>query len=456
MRTPVVLLALLVVAALTAALVARGDDGYLVRADFAGVGGLREGSKVQIDGVPVGTVERITLAKDDRAVVEARIERSAAPIGAGGRATVRAANLLGEKYLDLERGDTRRPQRGKAVIAPDRTGVAVELDDVINALDLPTRAALQVVINESGTAMSGRGRHLGATLEALPNTLDRTGELLDQFATDNEALGRLVDASDRVVGAVARELGSLGRLVGASATTFETVAGRRRELGETVRRAPVTLSALRRTLSSLDGAAAPLGPAARGLRATAPQLTATLKELPPFLRDARPALRTAREVSGTLDQLGRQGAPLVRRVRPLARELKGFATGTAPFTAALDQGVHDVLGVLEGWARSTAPRDGASHVFRAGLTAGSDLFTGLLDGAALQQRRARRKREGTSAPRPTGRPVQPDLPRAPTLELPKLPKLPGLPDIKLPTLPKLDPPASTDDITPLLDFLLGQ
>jgi len=439
-------LALLAVAVVSVLLLRGDDDGTLVRAEFASVGGLREGSKVQVDGVPVGTVENIELARGDRALVEARIEDSAAPLGAGARAKVRAANLLGEKYLDLERGDARRG--GAGVIPMSRTGVAVELDDVLNALDVPTRAALQVVLNESGRAMTGRGRDLAAMLKLLPNGLDTTGELLTQLSADNRALGRLVDESDRVVGAVAPERRELVRLVDGAAATLEAVATRRRKLGATVREAPGTLAALRRALVALDSAAVPLAPAARGLARTAPQLTATLKQLRPFADAARPTLRTARNVSATLTTLGRRGTPLVRRVRPLAGELRSFGDETGPIAGELDEGIHDTLGVVEGWARATAPHDGASHVFRAGLTVGADMFDLLLEPAPQRRRKSRPQQQ---RPQQSATPPQTARPKLPSVELPRLPKLPKV----LPNQPEVDVNQVTDDVQALLDYLLA-
>lgn len=455
----IAVLALLGVAVFAVAFVSGGsDDRYLVRAELTNAGGLREGLTVRIDGVPVGEITKAELDGRDRAVVEARIDDGAGPIGAGARATVRSANALGEKYLDLHAGDERRPMPSGAVIPASRSAVAVELDDVIDALDLPTRAALRVVLDESGGALRGRGPELGELLAILPRSLDRTGELLDELATDNQALGRLVERSDRVAAAVAPERRALGRMVAGAGTTLDTLAQRRRALGETVRRAPATLVSLQRALTALEGAALPLAPAARGLRRTAPELTRTLGQLPAFAKDARPTLRTARSVAPSLTTLGRSGTPLVRRLRPLAAELGDFGSGVAPAVGALDDSIADVLAVLEGWARSTAPHDGASHVFRAGLTVGSDLFKALVaDPPATQRRRAGRDSDPVAPLAATPKLSLPELPRVhglPDLPKVKLPKLPlPLPEVQLPGLPQQQ--RSGENLDGLLDFLMG-
>ena len=370
--------ALVVAVVVLAKIVVGGSSGYVVYAQFHDTGGLRSGFKVRIDGAPVGQVASLKLGPHDYAVAKLEIDKSAAPMGADARATVRAADLLGEKYVDLQPGNRQDAVKSGSTIPPTRTGLAVELDDVLNSLDVSTRDALHAFINEQGSAFVGRGGDLAATLAALPSSLDQSKQFLAEFGHDNAALGQLLDESDRVVAAVAAQRGHLGQLVSSASGTLATLAERSGNLGATVARAPATLAALRRALAALQGAATPLGPAARGLAATAPQLTSTLDQLPKFYASAKPTLDVIRQVSPTLQRLGTQGTPVVKQLRPLTTELASFATNFDPVTKLLDQATPDVLGVTEGWARATQARDAGSHVFRFGLTVGADTFTSLL------------------------------------------------------------------------------
>jgi phospholipid/cholesterol/gamma-HCH transport system substrate-binding protein len=354
------------------------------------------------------------------------------------------------------------------VIPPARTGLAVELDDVINALDMPTREALRVFINEQGSAYVGRGNDLGAMLAVLPKSLDSARALLDQFSADNRALGQLVDTSDRVVTAIAPQRAALGRLVAATGGTLQTLGQRNRELAATVERAPAALMAAQRALASLQGAAIPLGPAARGLAQTAPRLTSTLKQLPAFTAAAQPTLATVRKVSPTLTKLGRQGTPVARRLRPLAGELNTFSQSLDPVTQTLDKGIGDVLGVLEGWARATQAHDAGSHVFRFGATIGPNTFEqiGALMQATSQAQPATQRRLPVLMPHP--------LPavKVPAIHVPSLPRpvnqivnelprvmqqLPQKLGLAAPSLGSAGPSTTPkrSDSKPLLDYLLG-
>lgn len=454
LRTGLTLGALAAIAIVAAALTFGGDDGYTLYAKFKQAGGLRQGFKVRIDGAPVGKIESLTLDKQDRVVAKLLIDKSAAPVGTDVRATARAADLLGEKFIDISPGNRSHPAPSGTVIPPARTGLAVELDDVINSIDLPTRSALRAFLNENGQWFVGRGNDLGATLAALPGALDRSGELLHQFAADTHALGALVDDSDRVVASIAREHRSLGHFVSAASGTFDALGKRNGELAASVREAPATLRSARTALRSLQRAAKPLGPAAKGLGTTAPQLTATLRQLPGFAHEVRPTLATIREVAPTLGKLGSDGTPLVRRLKPLTGDLNTFSSSFEPVSKTLDSGIADILGVLEGWARATQGNDAGSHIFRFGLTFSADTFSSLT--ALLNTKSADKgKKLKASKPASSGaasKPLEPLTSKLPKVTAPVQNAVNGL----LQKLGVEKPSGSDDNAKPLLDFLLGK
>ncbi|MBA2349321.1 MAG: MCE family protein [Solirubrobacterales bacterium] len=450
-------------------LVARGgDDRYMTRVVLEDSGGLRKGSNVRVDGAPAGTVAKLELDGQDRAIAELRLDEGAAPVGQNAKALVQADGFFGERYIELTRGDVGRPAGDGATIPESRTAVSVRVDDVIDTLDVDTRSALQVFLAEQGSALVGRGQDLRDVLDALPPGLAQTGELLDAFSRDNEALGRLVERSDRVVASVARERKQLGRLVAGAGDTLDVLASRRAGLRETVQRAPATLRSARSTLVSLDRAADPLIPAAQGLRRTAPFLKRTLDELPSFTDDAVPALKSVAKVAPKLQKLADEGTAPVQRIRPLALELASYSdSALGPFTDTLAKGTPDLFGVMEGWARSTQGRDASSRIFRFGATTGSDIFAALLQTPAERKRRARRGDEPPALrPEPTPN-ASPQTPAAPVpAATPEKPRglVPQLTDI-LPgdlgktvdaLLPKpTQRPASPSATGDLLDYLLG-
>jgi phospholipid/cholesterol/gamma-HCH transport system substrate-binding protein len=455
---PVALL-VLVAAGAVALLLASGDGGdYHVRIQAYDAAGLRKDFLVKIAGTPVGKVDDVELDHADHAVATLSIDKSAAPVGLDARAAIRASNLLGEKYVDLEPGDVRDPAPSGHLIPRGRTTTSTDLDDVLSVLDSDTRAALASFLVGQGQALGANGTTVSAALRRLPPALDQATELVDGLAHDNRALGRLVARTDRALRAIGPQHAALGRLVDEAGRALTALDGRGTALRDTVREAPGALRQLDASLAALQDAANPLAPAARGLQATAAPLTRVLRTIPSFTRTAAPVLRTARAVSPQLRRLGRNAAPTLRRLRPAVADLRTFAGAADPVTRLLDTGMPDLLGVMQNWARAIQNVDGAGHVFRVNVVADGtplDLLQRYVEDGSKRPRRSgapRRRRTGSSAQPPkspeptatTGSPRPPAPAPRPTV------RLPGVKPIPLP----VDPAPVSHGVKTLLDYLL--
>ncbi len=361
------------------------SGGYVVRAEIADAAGLRRNSAVKVGGATGGRVTDVTLTRRDTALVTMRLDEEAAPIGAGATARARPVNLLGEKFVDLDPGDVRRPRASASTIPLERTASPVELDDVLNALAPDVRARLRILVNEAGVALAGRGADLNALLAHLPPALDELGRTVDDLGRDNARMRRLIVAGERVVRDVDGRRDDLAELVVQADAALRVTARRRAALGATIDRAPRALAQLGRTVGVLADSADRLVPAARRLRASAPALRETLLRAPGFADDARGTLRTARAVAPALTRLGREGTGPVGRLEPLTGDLTRLAAELEPVTATLDRTIADALGFVHGYARAQQERDGLGHVLRLRLIVGRTALEALgrgLDGSA--------------------------------------------------------------------------
>ncbi len=81
-----------------------GETTYLLYARFTTVSGLRVGSPVDMLGIEVGRVARITIdQKDQMAVVEMRIKEGIQVYG-DAIASIKTEGLIGDKYLSIDPG----------------------------------------------------------------------------------------------------------------------------------------------------------------------------------------------------------------------------------------------------------------------------------------------------------------------------------------------------------------
>jgi phospholipid/cholesterol/gamma-HCH transport system substrate-binding protein len=81
-----------------------GENTYPLYAKFTTVSGLRVGSPVDMLGIEVGRVERITIdQKNQMAVVEMRI-REGIQVHGDAIASIKTEGLIGDKYLSIDPG----------------------------------------------------------------------------------------------------------------------------------------------------------------------------------------------------------------------------------------------------------------------------------------------------------------------------------------------------------------
>lgn len=344
----------------------RGDDPYELVAEVPDASGLTGGSQVRVGGVPVGSVRGVEVDEsENHARVTMHLDPEVAPVGSGVALKLRPANLLGEKFVDLDTGDHSEPVPSGHLVPGERVKVTVELDDLLNSLDSPTRAGLSLLLSEGGRALDLRGSDLRKALSDLPPTVAELDELFAGLAADNRALGSLLERSQRVIGAAAAKRAELGELVGAATAALEATASRREQLAATIQTAPGTMRQLRASLTDLEEAGRELVPAAKGLVRTAPALNTALAALPGFQRAADPALRALEQAAPDLTRLGEQGRSPIRKLSAALRSLESVAKESPELISSIEKGAGvDLLGVIQGWTQALQYRDGINHMFR--------------------------------------------------------------------------------------------
>jgi phospholipid/cholesterol/gamma-HCH transport system substrate-binding protein len=79
-----------------------GNSGTTIYAEFSNAGGLKNGSVVEIAGVEVGRVKKITL-DEYQAKVQLQIEKKVG-IQEDAIASIKTKGLIGEKYIEITPG----------------------------------------------------------------------------------------------------------------------------------------------------------------------------------------------------------------------------------------------------------------------------------------------------------------------------------------------------------------
>jgi phospholipid/cholesterol/gamma-HCH transport system substrate-binding protein len=287
--------ALIAAAAFIAVMLVRGSgSGYEVKARFENASQLVKGNLVQVSGTPAGKVEDIRLTEDGQAELTLSIDEQYAPLRQGTLATVRQASLSGvaNRYIDLRLPDGRAPEIADGgVLEQESTTTAVDLDEIFNTLDEPTRKDLQKVIKGSDAQHAGRGEQMNAGLLYLNPSLSSSSRLFRELNSDSKLLERFVVASSQLVTDLADRREDLAGLVDKLATTTNAIGSEQQALAESVERLPDFMRRANTTFLNLRAALDDLEPLVDDSKPVAKKLRPFLAELRPLAQDARPTFR---------------------------------------------------------------------------------------------------------------------------------------------------------------------
>ena len=173
-------------------------NGY--SAIFSNASGLRNGQFVRASGVEVGKVSKVELTDGgQRARVEFQVDRSL-PLFEGTTASIKYLNLIGDRYLDLERGDSDKGCRG-GTIPLERTKPALDLDALVGSFRPLFRALNADKVNNISQSIITVFQGQGGTINDI---LDQTAQLTSTLADRDQAIGEVIKNLNTVLGTAVR------------------------------------------------------------------------------------------------------------------------------------------------------------------------------------------------------------------------------------------------------------
>jgi phospholipid/cholesterol/gamma-HCH transport system substrate-binding protein len=311
-----------------------GPD-YELRATFENAATLRTGSPVRIAGVEVGEVTAVDLSSD-AAEVTFTVGGEGRPVHEDAQVDIRPRLFLeGNFFLDLQPGSPSAPELPDGGQIPvTQTATAVQLDEVLTALQRDSRRNLQRLLEGYGTGLN----HEPTPAEDADQDPDVQGK------TAAEAL----NAALRYGGPAARDTAIVNRalrgerrhdlsgLVRAGRTLFGKLEGVEAELQDLVTNFNITTGALAAESASLSETIDELAPTLEEAEPSLRELSDALPPLRALAIEARPGIA---EIEATIDAAN----PWLDQVDPLLsdRELGGVARLLARAAPGLAESAHE-------------------------------------------------------------------------------------------------------------------
>jgi len=285
-----------------------GGSGYSVTADFLNAGQLVNGNPVQTGGTPIGSVKDIDITDEGQAVIEFSVEDDHVPLPEGTHATIRQFSQSGiaNRYIDLTFPPEAQSQ-GRTIddgghIGADNTTTAVDLDELFNTLDPPTRKALQGFFKGQARQFSSMGKEANVGFQYLNPALSTSSRFFNELTRDTPVLERFLVDSSQLVTALAEKRDDLASLIQQLSTTTTALASQKEALADSITELPPFMRQANTTFVNLRGALDDVDPL---VEASKP----AVRQLGPFLEDARAlaadAEPTVRDLRITIDRSGK-------------------------------------------------------------------------------------------------------------------------------------------------------
>ncbi|MGA9315133.1 MAG: MlaD family protein [Solirubrobacteraceae bacterium] len=301
--------------------------GFRLKAVFSTVVNISPKSPVRIAGVDVGKVTSIQR-EGNTGVVTMEITNGGLPIHRDATLKIRARILLeGNWFVDLQPGTPTSPTVSSGYTIPiTQTSDPVQLDQVLDALNTDTRANLQTLLAEYGSALTRKPtaaqdaeqnpavRGLTAA-QALKKTYYDSPEALEGTAIVNQAFGgveqhdlsKLVAGIEKLTAALNVHEQQLGEWVGNFNTFLGAFAAQSTSLTAAIAELPGTFQNANRAFTDFNAAAPAIRKFSLALVPGVEQTPSTIEAAFPWIEQTQASLAPT-ELGGIAKGL-REAAP---------------------------------------------------------------------------------------------------------------------------------------------------
>jgi virulence factor Mce-like protein len=175
---------------------------YNIKVELPEGAGLQPSNQVRIGGSRVGVVSSLTIHQNQHtgkvnAIAELKLEKKIEKLPANTKAIVQSVSAIGLKYLELEKGTSSQTLKAGGTIPVSQTTEPVNIDELFNMFDKPTRTAIKQNTNNFGDGLAGRGLGLNNTIHELKPLVTNGIPVLHNLAQPSTGLRELFVALDR-------------------------------------------------------------------------------------------------------------------------------------------------------------------------------------------------------------------------------------------------------------------
>jgi virulence factor Mce-like protein len=304
---------------------------------------LVKGNEVRSGGFRIGVVQDMKPIKLPNgkvgALLKLKLDQKFGAVPVDTHVVIRPRSSLGLKYVEVERGTSRKTIPDGGVLPLAQTKVPVELDEFYNMFDAKTRRASDVNLQNFGDAFVGRGYDLNVTIQRAPSFFGHLTRVMRNLAspqTDLKGFFKSLGDTVRVIAPISK---LNAQTFTDMATTFEAFSRDQQALKDTIAK---NVPALRVGTESF--------------RVQRPFLAETAD----FSHDLRFAATDLQKALPDLNSALKVGVPVTRRsigqYQDLQQVLDALKTlAQTPTTNGAVRGLKDTVDAIQPQARFLGP-----------------------------------------------------------------------------------------------------
>jgi virulence factor Mce-like protein len=259
-----------------------------LKVDLSDGANLVVGNDVREGGYLVGIITAMQpkLLPPDGAIgaqATLQLNQSAGKVPVDSQVTVLSKSALGLKYIDLIKGSSSRTYADGATMLVSHTTVPVQIDQVFDMFNQPTRAAIDKNLDGFGDTLASRGSALNETIEDLPPLLTYLRPVAAYLSAPPTQLTRFLTTLDVFMRTVAPVAQVNADLFTNMATTFAAISRNPQALEATIADSPSTLTVSTQSLRVQQPFLVDFASLGRDLTPATQQLEQALPQINPAL-----------------------------------------------------------------------------------------------------------------------------------------------------------------------------
>ncbi len=226
---------------------------YSVTATFSDAADILSNNEVYMNGTRVGHVGSVTVVNGQAQVQLVMDDSYSLPLYADATAEVRKKNLLGETYIDLQRGTGPAQMPDGGAIPVDHTVPITEIDQVLAIFDPETVQRVQLLINALGNATTDNGQNMNQEATTTTQLLQELNTPAVELSVRQQQMQDIVLELQRFYGVLAGQRGQVRDEFGTWNQVMAQLANQESSIGGTLQQADTLLQNVDTLVSGESG-----------------------------------------------------------------------------------------------------------------------------------------------------------------------------------------------------------